>query len=208
MKLIFLYGMPAVGKLTVARELADLTGFRLFHNHLTVDLLLTVFDFGSQPFVELRESIWLSVFDRACRAGLAGLIFTFNPEITVRQEFIDEAIRIVSGQEGEVIFTELTCPREVLEGRLADPSRQRFGKLASVEDFRKLVAAGAFAGPELPAPALSIHERSRSPRGCCAYRSLHRSTTAIARQRLVQPGGVGEGPPSLGRYSGGTVGAS
>ena len=67
MKLIFLYGLPATGKLTVAMELAAMTGFRHFHNHLVVDLLLSVFDFGSPPFVALREDIWLSVFDQACR---------------------------------------------------------------------------------------------------------------------------------------------
>ena len=54
MKLIFLYGLPATGKLTVAHELAAITGFKVFHNHLVVDVLLTVFDFGSPDFVRLR----------------------------------------------------------------------------------------------------------------------------------------------------------
>ena len=39
MKLIFIYGLPATGKLTVAVELAAMTGYKLFHNHLVVDLL-------------------------------------------------------------------------------------------------------------------------------------------------------------------------
>ena len=51
MRLIFIYGMPATGKLTVARELARITGFNVFHNHLVVDLLLSIFEFGSKPFV-------------------------------------------------------------------------------------------------------------------------------------------------------------
>ena len=71
MKLIFIYGMPATGKLTVARELANMTGLKLFHNHLVVDLLLSTFEFGSEPFVELREEIWLSVFRQACRKQFA-----------------------------------------------------------------------------------------------------------------------------------------
>ena len=70
MKLIVLFGMPATGKLTVGQELAALTGFKLFHNHLVVDLLLSVFEFGSPGFVELREKIWLSVVRAACREGL------------------------------------------------------------------------------------------------------------------------------------------
>ncbi len=65
MKLIFLHGMPGVGKLTVATELAKLTGFKLFHNHLTVDLVTSLFEFGSQPFIELRERIWLDTFAQA-----------------------------------------------------------------------------------------------------------------------------------------------
>jgi hypothetical protein len=37
-KLIFLHGLPGFGKLTDARELAKLTRFKIFHNHLAVDL--------------------------------------------------------------------------------------------------------------------------------------------------------------------------
>jgi hypothetical protein len=41
------------------------TGLRLFHNHLTVDLVASLFEFGSEPFVRLRESIWLDAFREA-----------------------------------------------------------------------------------------------------------------------------------------------
>ncbi len=108
MRLIFIYGMPASGKLTVARELVSLSGFRIFHNHQVVDLLLSVFEFGSKPFVELREEIWLSVFDRASRERLPGMIFTFAPESTVRPTFVGEAVRTVRDAGGEVEFIELT----------------------------------------------------------------------------------------------------
>lgn len=54
MKLLFHYGPPAVGILTVAREVAALTGYRLFHDHLTVNLALAVFDFGTPGFIALR----------------------------------------------------------------------------------------------------------------------------------------------------------
>ena len=43
-KLIFVYGLPATGKLTVARELSSLTGYKVFHNHLVVDLLQSTID--------------------------------------------------------------------------------------------------------------------------------------------------------------------
>src|ERR1044071_3119830 len=76
MRLIFIHGPPAVGKLTVARELAELTGLPLFHNHLAVDVLTPVFEFGSPSFVKRRELIWLSVFQEAAKNDVS-LIFTF-----------------------------------------------------------------------------------------------------------------------------------
>ena len=149
MKLVFLHGAPAVGKLTVARELARLTGFRLFHNHLTVDLVSSLFSFGSEPFVLLREQIWLVAFAEAARNNVS-LIFTFNPERTVRERFVQDTLDVVSSAGGEVVFVELTCTEEELERRIEDASRKEFGKLASIEQYRSLKDAGAFHFPKLP----------------------------------------------------------
>lgn len=154
MKLIFLHGMPGAGKLTVARELAALTGFRIFHNHLAVDLVGSVFEFGSQPFVELREMIWLAVFSRAAEAGLDGLIFTFAFDRTVQSGFIEKVRNAV--EPGEVLFVELRCSPRELERRIAQPERARFGKLTSVDQFRELNEAGAFVDPGIPADRLRV----------------------------------------------------
>ena len=114
MKLIFLHGLPGVGKLTVARELTALTGFGIFHNHLAVDLVGSVFEFGSQPFVELREKVWLAVFSQAVASRLDGLIFTFAYDRTVRGCFIDEVRKLVEEKGGNVLFVELRCSVEEL----------------------------------------------------------------------------------------------
>lgn len=150
MWLLFLHGPPASGKLTVARELEELTGFRLFHNHLAVDLLESVFEFGSPPFVELREQIWLSVFRQAARTDVS-LIFTFAPERTVRPEFPDAALSTVRSEGGRVLFAALRCTESELERRLSEPSRAAFGKLRSAEKYRELRDSGAFEYPPLPA---------------------------------------------------------
>src|SRR6185436_6177229 len=134
MKLIFLHGAPAVGKLTIGRELVALTGFRLFHNHLTVDLVGSLFPFGSEPFVLLREKIWLAAFAEAAKENLS-LIFTFNPERTVREQFIQDAINVVESAGGKIVFVELTCAQDELERRIQEPSRREFGKLQSVEQY-------------------------------------------------------------------------
>ena len=151
----FIHGPPASGKLTVAKKLHELTGLPLFHNHLAVDAALSLFEFGSEPFVRLRERIWLDTFHEAARAGCS-FIFTFNPEATVRPAFIDAARRIVEDAGGTIHFIELTCPRAEIERRLGDDSRTHFKKLQSVDVFRELVSSGAFEFPPLPDPALTI----------------------------------------------------
>jgi AAA domain len=161
MKLIFLHGAPAVGKLTVARELARLTGFRLFHNHLTVDLVSSLFPFGSEPFTVLREQIWLAAFGEAARNNVS-LIFTFNPERTVRESFIQNTSDLIEAAGGQTVFVELTCAEAELERRIEAPSRKEFGKLASVAQYRSLQEAGAFHFPKLP-EGLSVDTTSQSP---------------------------------------------
>ena len=44
--LVIIFGPPAVGKMTVGSELAKLTGLKLFHNHMTIEPLLELFEFA------------------------------------------------------------------------------------------------------------------------------------------------------------------
>src|SRR3954447_26824930 len=106
MHLVFLHGPAASGKLTVARELGRLTGLPVFHNHLVVDVLLEVFEFGSPEFVALREQFWLATFATAAASGRP-LIFTFAPEGTVEPGFPDRTVETIEAHHGHVRFVEL-----------------------------------------------------------------------------------------------------
>ena len=172
MKLIFLHGPAAAGKLTVGRALQELTGFRLFHNHLVVDTLLSVFPFGTPSFVQLREQTWLSVFEAAAKDDIS-IIFTFAPESTVNPGFVEAAVAVVQAAGGKICFVELTCPIDVLEQRMEDPSRAQFLKLNSVAVFRELRQKGADRFPALPSSGLSIDTSAVEPkeaaRRICEY---------------------------------------
>jgi hypothetical protein len=163
MQLVFIHGPAACGKFTVASEFAALSGMRLFHNHLTVDLVASLFDFGSEPFVRLRESIWLDAF-REAAAQRRSLVFTFNPEATVQPDFPDRTCETVRAEGGEVVFVELTCSEEEIEARIENESRAKFGKLRSLSRYRELRDAGAFSYPALPEAALVLDTGSLAPR--------------------------------------------
>jgi hypothetical protein len=171
MKLVFLHGPPAAGKLTVARELAALTGWRLFHNHLTVNLALALHDFGTPGFVALREQIWFTAFRRAIAAKIPVLIFTFNPESTVPQRFIDELFAEITASGGEVIPVELTASETEIERRIGAASRHREGKLVDVELYRRLREAGSFSSPTIPGTRLRIDTEMTTPAE--ATRQIH-----------------------------------
>jgi hypothetical protein len=94
MKLLFLHGAPATGKLTVAKALLGMVPGRLFDNHAAIDLARTVFDFGAPGFWELVHSVRCSTFDAAAEHGVSLLVTTFcNAEPEDRPQYEDfEAI--------------------------------------------------------------------------------------------------------------------
>ena len=162
MRLIFIYGPAAAGKLTVGRELARITGLPLFHNHLVVDAVAAVFPFGSEPFVRLRESLWLQVFQGAVAADRS-LIFTFAPEPTVDPSFPARVRELVERAGGEVVFVALRVPVEVQERRLVDASRADFGKLRSVELLRDLRPGFDRCLAAMPPPAVDVDTATMAP---------------------------------------------
>ena len=167
MRLVFLYGPPGVGKLTVASALEARSGFKVFHNHLTLKLLLSVFDFGSEAFRHLREDIWLGVFREAAAAG-TDLVFTFAPERTVNQSFIARTVEVVGKAGGQVIFVQLYCDESILRGRLESDTRRDWGKLNSWEEYEKLRDDGVFNYDTIIVPAKSIDIGTASPEEAAA----------------------------------------
>jgi len=143
--LVYLYGPPAVGKLTVAIELRHQTGFRLFHNHLTVDAIRPVFDFATQPFTDVIHRLRLDVFETAASHG-SNLIFTNNSVWGIPngralfRSFAEEARIRVERAGGRVVFVQLTAPAETLSERVGSESRRELGKLVRTERLTELLA--------------------------------------------------------------------
>ncbi|MDH3492657.1 MAG: AAA family ATPase [Acidobacteriota bacterium] len=159
MFVVFLYGRPATGKYTIGKLVAKKLDIPLFHNHLTVDLVGSLFEFGTPEFVEMREKIWLDAFKVASQSGQS-LVFTFNPENTVEQNTIDEMRFAIEGSGGRLIFVELTCDESEIEDRLGEESRGGFGKLTDIGLYRKLSAERVFDSPVMPEPLLSVDTSS------------------------------------------------
>jgi tRNA uridine 5-carbamoylmethylation protein Kti12 len=132
MKLIFIYGSPAVGKLTVSNELARLTNYKVFHNHLTVDAILPIFEFGSPPFTKLNDEFRKLLIAEAVSHHV-NLITTYCYAKGLDDERVEELLKLVEENAGEVNLVLLTCERKQLETRVLAESRQNFEKVKTVE---------------------------------------------------------------------------
>jgi hypothetical protein len=144
MKLIFLHGSPAVGKLTVAKALLRLVPARLMDNHANVDLARTVFDFGAPGFWELVHSSRCIAFHAAGQNGVPLLVTTFcyaEPEDLKKYE---EFEAIVRQYDGEMLPVFLHCPKEEALRRVGNSDRVERRKLTSAEGLINYLDANNF----------------------------------------------------------------
>ena len=133
MKFVVIFGPPAVGKMTVGFELAKLTGLKLFHNHLTIDLVLNFFDFGELQFHRLVAEFRRRIFEEVAASDLSGLIFTFvwAFDLEAETEYIEKICKIFREKNSDVYFVELEADlserlkRNETEFRLAQKPPKR-----------------------------------------------------------------------------------
>jgi hypothetical protein len=138
MNLVFIYGPPGVGKLSVARELARATGYRLFDNHVSIRCAESVFDFGTKPFWKVVGDIRDIIFDEAAANGVS-LVFTFVYEHPKDAPYVERRCGVFESRGGRALPVRLVCAREELERRLTLPGRAEAGKLASLDVLRGLL---------------------------------------------------------------------
>lgn len=147
MKLLILHGPPGVGKLTVARDLVELTGYKLLHNHLINDLLEAVFPFGSGPFKKLAVQFRITLLSVAAESGVNGVIMTFCYAKKEDDALIKKFIVAVRKHGGIVQSALLTCDKDMLHKRVQAVSRKKFGKIKSVKMLKKLTSRYNFLSP-------------------------------------------------------------
>lgn len=162
MKLVVLYGPPAVGKLTVAQEVSRLTGIKLFHNHLTWNAVIALFAWRSEPFNRALPEVRRVLFREAAREDV-DLIFTFVFSLS-RWEVGKTYFEAVEQHGGTVCPVHLYASPEVLEERVVGESRAEVGKMRSVEELRRYFEKVIDTGHPIPGrPSLELDTGRLTP---------------------------------------------
>ncbi len=128
MKLVFIFGPAAVGKMTVGQELAKITGLRLMHNHVVIEPVLEVFgEFDIETIFEIRELMWR----KFAKTDNKGLIITLMLDFSIdyEVEYLDYIIGLfdnpeVYGVELSADF-ETRMERNHTENRLLNKASKR-----------------------------------------------------------------------------------
>lgn len=125
MKFVLIFGPQAVGKMTVGQELEKITELKLFHNHMTIELVLPFFNFGTEPFNRLVNLFRREIFEEVSKSDLYGIIFTYVWALDQQSDwdFVDNICSIFESKGGVVYFVELEADVETRLERNKSPHR-------------------------------------------------------------------------------------
>ena len=149
MNLIFIYGPPASGKLTVATELSKLSGFPLFHNHLTRDLVQSIYPNDLSENYQLVDKLRQDVFAHCARQG-TNLIFTFVYDGPEDNNVVSRLVESVVQNNGKVLFVDLIASGDALLKRVSNESRKLHKKLVDPDHLRKLLKETPYSSVPYP----------------------------------------------------------
>ncbi len=145
MKLVFILGDAAVGKMTVGQALMKFTDLRLFHNHMTIEPVMEIFGtFDSNTINGLRELI----FTNFAASNNYGMIFTLMMAFDQQSDwdYLEHIKSIFVPYGTEFYYVELIAPQEIrlkrneTENRLKNKPSKRdlsVSKQRLIDDDRK-----------------------------------------------------------------------
>ena len=137
MRLLFIFGAHAAGKMTVGQAVSRITPMKLFHNHMTIEPVIELFGAYNGAVTERLRQV---VFEEFVKTDNYGLIFTFiwafeEPHDT---EYVRALTKLYQDAGAQVDYVELLCPQEVrlqrnrTENRLKEKASKRNVELSEM----------------------------------------------------------------------------
>lgn len=146
MKAIYLYAPPATGKLTIAREICKITGFKLIHNHLFTEILLSVFESKNKHYWKLWAEFKERLAQEAAKAQVPGIVFTGVYDGQKSDDrYIKSFVTKMKKRNIDIHFVQLTCSQEARKKRIASAQRKKDKKTTTLKRLKERMHEGIFS---------------------------------------------------------------
>lgn len=135
-ELVIIIGPHAVGKMTVGQALAEMTGLKLFHNHMSIELVRKFFSVSGSPEGKyLNGLIRREILRTVAESDLKGMIFTYMFAFDEQSEYdyLNSVISLYREHGAKCCVVELCADFDVRLGRNKTENR-----LANKESKRDL----------------------------------------------------------------------
>lgn len=181
--LIVLNGYPGVGKLSIGRELAALTGGRLLDVHTVYNLAFALTDVWSEAFYETVRAVWRVADERvlALPAGVPVILTEVNTEVATawERECWTRVLHLAESR-GPLMVVHVVCDLDENKRRTQSAGRELTRK------------------PRDPAMAERNHAGGARLSGSDAAHLLRLDVTALSKVEAAQAiqGWVGEQRPA------------
>lgn len=149
MKLIILYGPPAVGKLTIASELAGTTDVKVFDNHQVIDMFSSLVSREYSEFSPTVYEIIRTILEAVIKADQSNVVITFAYAANIPRdvEFLNQIISFARKHGSEVYPVFLQCDNSTLLQRATESSRKAYGKITTREAMQAAIHKYDFNTP-------------------------------------------------------------
>jgi len=125
MKFVLVFGPQAVGKMTVGHELEKITDLKLFHNHMTIDLVSKFFDYGTKEGRRLVNLFRNEIFEEVSKSNLYGIIFTYVWAFDLKSDwdYVEKVCTLFESKGAAIYFVELEAELDERLARNKTPHR-------------------------------------------------------------------------------------
>ena len=170
MKILFLYGPAAVGKYTIGKILAEKTGYRFFHNHLTRDAVTAVFEKESKSRSLLIQEFRKRIFEEAAKSNeVEGIIFTFLYAHPIDWPYVEDILSGAVAKGADVNYIHFLATKEDLEKRVALPHRQNSEKISEWSTLKWLMEEYDLESPMEEVESISVNTSKMTEEAAANY---------------------------------------
>ena len=181
MRLLFIFGAHAAGKMTVGQQVARLTPMKLFHNHMTIEPVIELFGAYNGAVTERLRQV---IFEEFAKTDNYGLIFTFvwAFDVPYDTDYVRRLTKLYQDAGAQVDYVDLIAPQEVrlvrnrTENRLKEKASKRD---VALSERRMLDAEGKYRCVSEPGEIVELL-------GCPPQRYLRIDNTDLSPEAVAE----------------------